>query len=377
MMMIKFAPIHILGSKAVLACIAAIGVIVPLKSALPQETKPFEMLVVGDSHISGQGLREKDKFYSLVRDWLKDELFDSRGVDLKVKAHAGSRISMHPEELAAMRKSGDDINKFYYVEANISSPSIMTQIDVAKAEYPDRGSVDLVMLSGCITDVLVADIINPFYPRTKLKKRINRFCGESMSDLIAHTAESFPNAAIVIVGYFPIASDRSDMKVMLRYFLNIISLPSKLHFFFSNPVSRLLLKILHKKIAARSSFWLRESNTVIGQAVDRFSRVNPQRKILFVTSPFTSDLSYGMKSSYLWEIGKNHRPNDDTYAERKVGCARVFSEMKYQHYGRLSRKMCELSSVAHPNVDGSRAYAEAIKVNLRPLLSNAGSTLAN
>lgn len=84
-----------------------------------------------------------------------------------------------------------------------------------------------------------------------------------------------------------------------------------------------------------------------------------------------------MKSSYLWEIGKNHRPNDDTYAERKVGCARVFSEMKYQHYGRLSRKMCELSSVAHPNVDGSRAYAEAIKVNLRPLLSNAGSTLAN
>lgn len=377
MMMIKFAPIHILGSKAVLACIAAIGVIVPLKSALPQETKPFEMLVVGDSHISGQGLREKDKFYSLVRDWLKDELFDSRGVDLKVKAHAGSRISMHPEELAAMRKSGDDINKFYYVEANISSPSIMTQIDVAKAEYPDRGSVDLVMLSGCITDVLVADIINPFYPRTKLKKRINRFCGESMSDLIAHTAESFPNAAIVIVGYFPIASDRSDMKVMLRYFLNIISLPQKLHFFFTNPASRLLLKILHKRIAARSKYWVEESNNVIRNAIARFNRNHPQRKILFVASPFNEDLSYGMKNTYLWEIGKDHRPNDDTYAERKIGCAKVFSEIKYQHYGRLSRKMCELSSVAHPNVEGSRAYAEAIKASLRPILSNEDSKLAN
>lgn len=377
MRMIKFGPIHVFGSKAITACIAAFGVFVPLRSVSAQESKPFEMLVVGDSHISGQGLREKDKFYSMVRDWLKDEVFVSQEVELKVKAHAGSRISMHPEELAAMQKSGDDINKFHYAEANISSPTIKTQIDVARAEYENPRSVDLVLLSGCITDVLVADIVNPFYPKNKLSKRIKRFCGESMSELIAHTAASFPNAAIVVVGYFPIASDRSDMKVMLRYFLNIISLPPKLHFFFTNPISRLFLKILHKKIAARSRLWLRESNAVIGQAVGHFANENPQRKIFFVASPFSDDLSYGMKSSYLWEIGKDHRPNDDTYAERKTGCAKVFSEMRYQHYGRLSRKMCELSSVAHPNVEGSRAYAEAIKANLRPLFSNAGSTLAN
>ncbi len=377
MRMIKLVYTPTFRSKIIVACLAAIGAIVPLQSSLAQDSSPFEMLIVGDSHISGQGLREKDKFYSRVRDWLQREIIESREVKLKVKAHAGSRISMHPEELAAMQKSGDDINRFHYAEANISSPTIKTQIDVAKAEYSDPASVELVMLSGCITDVLVADIINPFYPKKKLSKRIKRFCGESMSDLIAHTAASFPNAAIVVVGYFPIASNRSDMKVMLRYFLNIISLPQKLHFFFTNPASRLLLKILHKRIAARSKYWVEESNNVIRNAIARFNRNHPQRKILFVASPFNEDLSYGMKNTYLWEIGKDHRPNDDTYAERKIGCAKVFSEIKYQHYGRLSRKMCELSSVAHPNVEGSRAYAEAIKASLRPILSNEDSKLAN
>ena len=253
----------------------------------------------------------------------------------------------------------------------------MRQIDVAKTEYADPASVDLVMLSGCITDVLVADIVNPFYPKKKLRKRIEKFCGRSMKDLIAHTAASFPNAAIVVVGYFPIASEQSDMKTMLRYFLNIISVPPSLQFFFTNPASRFLLSGLRKKIAARCRFWVKESDLAIQNAISDAYRKYPDRKILFVASPFDEELSYGTRSSHLWEIGKDHRPNDDTYAERKIGCAKVFSEMKYQHYGRLSRKMCELSSVAHPNIAGSRAYAEAIKSSLGRIYAEQGLQLGN
>ncbi len=46
---------------------AAAGLLLAGRDALPfanlsfsDNVKPFEMLVVGDSHISGQGLREKD-----------------------------------------------------------------------------------------------------------------------------------------------------------------------------------------------------------------------------------------------------------------------------------------------------------------------------
>ena len=39
----------------------------------------------------------------------------------------------------------------------------------------------LLALSACVTDVLVADIVNPFYPERKLRDRIRRFCGTSMA----------------------------------------------------------------------------------------------------------------------------------------------------------------------------------------------------
>jgi len=346
--------------------------------ASAQVVPPFEVLVVGDSHISGQGLRDKNKFYVLVNEWLKSDVFGTtRKVNLKVKAHAGSRISMHPQDLRDMKEAGDDINTFHYLEANLSSPSILAQIDIARKEYENPGSVNLVMLSGCITDVLVADIINPFYPEKRLRERIKRFCGESMSGLLEHTAASFPNAQVVVVGYSPIFSSKSDIKSMLRYFFKIISFPPKLQFVLTNPLSRQFLKPLRNRMATRSRIWLTESNREIRNAIAKLNAGRDRPRAFFVESPITEEYSYATKKSLLWEIGKNHLPNDETYDERKVGCAKVFGEMKYQHYGKLSTRMCELSSVAHPNVEGSKAFAEAIKNTLKKDKFNSQQTLAN
>src|SRR5215475_8736953 len=62
-------------------------------------TAPFEFLVVGDSLIFGQGLEEKDKFYTLTKNWLENEFFTGkRTVNLKTKAHSGATITLHEEE---------------------------------------------------------------------------------------------------------------------------------------------------------------------------------------------------------------------------------------------------------------------------------------
>jgi hypothetical protein len=340
-----------------------------------QDAQEFNILVIGDSHISGQGLRPENKFYSLVTDWIDKDVFaGSRKVNLKVKAHAGSRISLHPAELRAMQKAGDDVNKFHYSEANVSSPTIRRQIDAALLEYKDPAVVDLVMLSGCITDVLVADIVNPFYPERKLRERIGRFCGQAMLGLLKHAADAFPNAQIVVVGYFPIASTKSDIDGLVRYFSKIVGFPPEMQFFFTNAFSRQFLKILRNKIARRSRLWVRQSNMEIRNAMAEVN--NGRRRVLFVESPISDDLSYGRKNSLLWEIGKNHLPNDETYGGRKINCGPVFKEMKYHHYGRLSTKMCELSSVAHPNVEGSRAFAEATKLILRANMFSNDANLA-
>jgi len=346
------------------------GLLLLPQPAQADEPAPFEMLVVGDSHISGQGLREENKFYSLVRDWLQNDVFGTtRKVDLKVLAHAGARIELHQDELEKMQKVGDDINKFYEREANISSPSIRAQIDRARNEYKDPEKVELVMLSGCITDILVANTVNPFYNEKKLRKNITKYCNESMFGLLEHTKKAFPNAHVVVVGYFPIASKDTDVNTMTHYFLKILNLPPKLHFVFTNGLSRQPLKILRNKIAKRSALWLKESNRALLEAVERFNAKTETPSVLFVESPITDGSAFATKNTMLWTMGEDNLPNDETYADRMKVCSRVFGDLKFHHYGRLTMRLCELSSVAHPNILGAKAFATAIENKLESVLS--------
>ncbi|EAB8931752.1 hypothetical protein DTY68_20970 [Escherichia coli] len=65
----------------------------------------IEMLVLGDSLIWGQGLREEEKFYYLTKRWLEDDVFNGNGrVRLTVKAHSGSTIKLDPDEGQALER---------------------------------------------------------------------------------------------------------------------------------------------------------------------------------------------------------------------------------------------------------------------------------
>ena len=333
---------------------------------LSDSSKPFEMLVVGDSHISGQGLRENDKFYYLVKEWLRRDVFGaSRQVNLKVKAHSGARIDLHKEELELMLKAGDDINKFHHPEANLSQPSILKQIDFARKEYETGEAVDLVMLSGGITDVLVANTINPFLKEKKVRGLIHKYCNESMLKLLEHTTDTFPNALVVVIGYFPIISTKSDVNKISRYLFKAVKFPHQLHFLLTNGISKQLsMKIIRKKIAMRSRMWVKESNSEIREAIGKINAEFDKPKVIFVESPITEDNCYGTKNSMLWETDKGNLPEDQRYGERKEICPKVFAELKHHHYGKMSIRMCELAAIAHPNVKGSTAFAEAIKKSL-------------
>jgi hypothetical protein len=340
-------------------------------SALPtfdltDSGRDFEMLVVGDSHISGQGLQEKNKLYYLVKDWLQEEVFGAtRAVSLKVKAHSGSRLELHAEELEKMTEAGDDINKFYPREANLSSPSISAQVDLAAKEYERAESVDLVMLSGGITDVLVANTVNPFIKETKARALIRRYCNEGMGALLEKTTETFPNARVVVLGYFPIVSTKSDIRKIARYLFKVVKFPHPLQFALTNGLSRQFLKILRKKMAGRSRLWVAESNRETRAAIARVNARFDRQRIVFVESPITEENCFGTKNTLLWETDKDNFPGDQRYNERKAMCPQVFDEIKFAHYGKLSVRLCELAAIGHPNVEGARAFAEAVKKSLR------------
>jgi hypothetical protein len=90
--------------------------------------------------------------------------------------------------------------------------------------------------------------------------------------------------------------------------------------------------------------------------------------VVFVESPITEETCYGTKNTLLWETDKDNKPNDERYSDRINECPKALKEIKFHHYGKLSPRLCELAAIGHPNVEGSKAYAEAIKNRLKPVL---------
>ncbi|NJM53676.1 MAG: hypothetical protein HC846_09980 [Blastocatellia bacterium] len=80
-----------------------------------QNSGDFEMLVVGDSVIWGQGLEEKDKTYTLIKNWLETEL-DKR-VNLKVKAHSGATIFLHEKESELLKNPKNPKQKNFILKS--------------------------------------------------------------------------------------------------------------------------------------------------------------------------------------------------------------------------------------------------------------------
>ncbi len=328
--------------------------------AFSSDGADFDVLVVGDSFIWGQGLREEDKFYSLINRWLENEII-RRPLRLTVKAHSGARIRLHDGQVEKMRKLGQPTDKFYYPEADISFPSITHQVDSARAEHSDPSRVKLVMVSGGITDLVVGNAVNPFLKKSKFLRMVHTYCHEEMSNLLVRVTDSFPNAIVAVFAYFPIISTRSDMNKVTKYLMKIVKFPHWLQWTLTNGLSKQFMKIVRKATTKRSRLWFSESNKELADAVARTNAKLASPRIVLVPSPVTEETCFATPNSMLWSLDHDNHPEDDLYQERIEKCPQVFDEIKYKPFGPLSVRLCELASVAHVNKAGSIAYAEAAK----------------
>lgn len=352
----------------------AVTRLVPGANAI-SETRPFEMLAVGDSLMSAQGLRPKNKFSWLVKEWIEKEVFAGRRpVNYKSKAHSGARIRLHEDEVVKMRKLGDDDQRFHHPEINISFPCIGTQIETARREYSDPAAVDLILLSGGITDVLVANVVNPFIKKRELLELIEQYCNAGMTSLLRNATAIFPSAKVAVVGYFPVISTKSDVDKISRYLFKAVKFPQPLQFGIANPFSKQFMKVLRKKMARRSELWVAESNRAYRQAIASVNNDLDSDRIFFVQTPITAETCFATKKTMLWDTNKDNLPSDEMYATRKVECTNALAEIKYHAYGKLALRMCELAAIGHPNIEGSIAYADAIKTVIGRVLER--TTLA-
>lgn len=362
-----------LGAVSAL-CLAGRGALLVPVFALPGDTKPFEFLVLGDSIASGHGLKEEHRFYTLTKNWLETEVFqNARAINVKVKAHSGTTLVLHPEVAAALQRAEMDEAESFHPEINLDYPTAEKQVEIAAGEYAaeekDPGAVGLILLTGGINDITTTVILDPFGDDEKLRRDIRKYCRDSMLNLMRYAGDAFPNAKIALAGYFPLVSRKTSTGRFFNAVLEIFNLPRPLKPLTNNLFTKQFFKLFHNKSARRSRLWLKESNQCFREAVDEFNSGFDKPRAVFIEAPITEENCFGTRDPLVFGMGKKGRTEDLTYDERSVECGKVAPVLEHVPGLKYSARFCRISGLAHPNIKGSKAYAEAIKAVLGPQLA--------
>jgi lysophospholipase L1-like esterase len=323
------------------------------------KNRPFEILVLGDSIMWGQGLLENEKFYNIVKNWLqKDVLKEQRLINPPwVEAHSGATI--FPETDA----SRNSLKKFSSGETNVSSPCILYQVENALDHYKKtlipRESVDLILVDGGINDLTVERLFKVNMTDEKIKHYAQEFCGYGMKLLLKSISLSFPNAKIVVTGYYPIISKLTSHLMLGELLWGMFGI---------NPPN-VLLDIpfsqnhrLRNALARRCTLWANEANINLQKAVNTinedFSHTSPSGaknpRVFFVPIKFQEKHSYAAgEETYLWKVEQRLKTDDHMFQSRKTSC-------EVDGKRGIDDLICRRAGTAHPNVNGAVAYAEAI-----------------
>ena len=341
-----------------------------LGESVPQAA-PFNMVVLGDSIMWGQGLNEEQKFSYKVARWIGQRLPGTE-VRRHVLAHSGARI---------LRDAAEDAKPPLHQEVPNHFPSVTKQLARFRTRpfastgsgLPGAEAVSLVLLDGGINDFNTKTILtlDPTVGRSWVRAQTRERCVARMKQLLPSVVDTFPNAKVVVTNYFQIVSEQSNMVIvweLLRFWnvvgasLNAISAP------------------LRKKLSDQSLAFHQESTAGFREAVaevsgrlqaianagdlpvanaNRPGRLEavrpPPSRVVLAEAPFGPQNSYGAPDKYLFYMNEP----DPAASERKPECVAQTSEMS------LEFPNCLVAAVGHPNVRGAEAYAGAITDTLQ------------
>ena len=333
----------------------------------------FEMLVLGDSVVWGQGLTEEKKFYTKVKNAIERELPDNRKVRQLVEAHSGAVIAPKKPKSCPIAPG----------EVPIGTPTLFSQVDAALSKYASfgvkRNDVDLVLLNGCINDVGFPIIVNPFTSKKTITKQSEKFCKKGMEKLLPHIRSSFPNAVIVVTGFYPIISEATGPDVinqLLEAFLGgtqgrkIANKAAKeqqkearrnagVEREAGNQVDWVI-----RQLSVLSNHWKAVSDADLQAAVNTVNSGQPP--VYFVKVDFLPEECYAGEHTNLWKITGsgggigNLKTDDEMFDQRQETCRLAAADLK--GFGRL---ICPAAGTGHPNIKGAEKYADAIIQQLR------------
>jgi hypothetical protein len=340
----------------------------------PSDAGPPKMLSVGDSVMWGQGLRPEDKFRELVRQRLSRD--HGRPITELSMARSGAHLTskFSDEDVASgdteiEREFRNDQIPAHYDPDNFArevpnaSPTTEKQLKLAHRvleddDGADPDDIELILLDGGANDVGIFGFILPIKAYREsgsrgwsawLTDRAEEV-EEEMRDTLEVALERFPNAAVVVTGYYAVFSYESALHTLTPHQL------SALH-----AALDVLLPLSIDTLASGSAAWQAVSNEHVRRAVADAG--SGDRTVAFARSDIEGVHSIFAPDSWLWEFG--HLPENDLPPEAVLGAVaeddvraerRAICESEDIDGG----PTCRLASVGHPNVVGARDYAAAI-----------------
>jgi lysophospholipase L1-like esterase len=370
------------AKSSILAALAVILFISPLP-VYGQKTQPasadrqLNLLVLGDSIAWGQGLRDDHKAWYLVKTWL--EANHGTQVRETVLAHSGAVIGTAGEP-------GGNVGPPLDGEVNRGVPSINDQIESALRAYADPARVDLVMVDGCINDLDARRLLNADNTPQAIRELARQKCGPPVEALLNRIAGSFPNAHVIVTGYYPILSEGTARDIFMR------AMTKRLY----TGTAPMNDKQLRARLIEISREWYEGSNKMLADAAAKvdaqLAARGSRQRALFAEVNFLPEHSFAASQSGLWGFDASWirkllviltlgrvtlKTNDEQRNQRGTSCKNTFKapagETKQQKAARESRIMlCRLAAIGHPNRRGAQMYADAIKNQLKLLITSPG-----
>jgi len=347
---------------------------------------PFHMLVLGDSIMWGQGLKEDEKFSSRIRCWLQEKV--NREVKVHVEAHSGAVISGGSSAQPAFIPASGEVNS--------TTPTINQQLDHAVQFYTEhQSSPSLILMNGCINDVGVKNLLAASTSLEDLRAQARTNCGENMRALLQRVRSSFPHAQVIVTGYYPIVSHLTADNAFLRLLVKKLNNQRP-------EAQRMTDKEMRERLIAISDEWYKASTVSLLDAVQKTNasgESEPFSRVSFVEILFGPEHLFAAPDSLLWNFKfastnlsgftkiivlvsfgtAAYKPNDHVRESRVKSCEETFKKpkgIKEDKKDKTAREdlflICRYASLGHPNQMGALIYTEAIKGQLLQLIDKAG-----
>ena len=313
---------------------------------LAVRVRPFNLIVAGDSIMWGQGLTDATKFSTKVIQWLGVQL-GGRSIQPFNHAHSGAIVGSSIDDWDKPSNSthlGGEVPESY--------PSVLNQtLGLARADLNHRqippGDVDMILMDGCANDIGLTKVLNPFTNNSDIATDAVTYCYNETGSNLKAIHGIYPNAKIIVTGYYPIVSKLSDPLAVTTLTTVILG-----------PLGLVGGVAAWQQAIDHSGVFAATANSMLMNAVLVSNGQIGANVIRLVVPPFNETNAYAAPATYVWLVPSPPTPPnlfDEVFWPRQSTCRNMGASMPIS---------CPPASMGHPNDYGAQAYANAITTAL-------------